>query len=69
MGIMVRPESRVVAVVSIAASAVIVLCFLWWADHERLSRENQTLRRQLQSAENRLQEQVRTRNTEANRRP
>lgn len=67
MGIMVRPESRVVATVSIAVSVVIVLCALWWLDHERLVRENQTLERQVKSIDARLQELNRSRGSEQNR--
>ena len=60
MGIMVPPESRVVATVSIAVSVVIVLC-AWWLDHERFVRENQTLERQVKSIEAQLRELTRGR--------
>jgi hypothetical protein len=67
MGLIVRPEIRITATISLAASAVILLCFLWWMDHENLTRENQAIRRQLQSIEERIQELYRSRAVDASR--
>jgi hypothetical protein len=55
-GIMIRPAAGGVAVISLAICTIIVLCALWWMDHERLNLENAALRRQLQAAQLRLQE-------------
>lgn len=64
MGFMLRPATRISAALSFVATAIILLCFLWWADHERLARENESLRLKLQSAEERLREYYRNRGPE-----